>query len=140
LPPGVYFALELIGAAIHLEGAWASVNAKPISSLTKLWQRLDCYRGSLKARASTRYCDEKSALFSSLVGCDHHLCLVHCQFICTPCMSMEREATTAIPTNRLEMAAEMAEIDWCPNLRLPSNEEERFDISSNPVMRNLTSG
>src|SRR5215472_5958938 len=96
-------------------GAGASVNTKPISSLIKLWQRLDCYGGSLRARVSTRYCEEKPTLFSSLVGCDHHLCLVRCQFICTPCMSMEREATTAIPTNR-------------------------FDISSNPVMRNLTSG
>ena len=37
LPTGIDRAVELIGAAIFLEGAWASLNSKPISSLTKLW-------------------------------------------------------------------------------------------------------
>jgi hypothetical protein len=63
LPKGVDLAVQLIGEAIHIEGAWASVNAKPISSLTKLWQRLKCYRDSLNALDRGRYCQEKAAFF-----------------------------------------------------------------------------
>ena len=36
LPDGLDCALQLIGEAIRLQGAWASVNARPISSLVKL--------------------------------------------------------------------------------------------------------
>jgi hypothetical protein len=133
LPRGIDLAVQLIGAAIHIEGAWASVNAKPVSSLTKLWQRLDCYRSSLGKTNPKRYCQEKSALFNTLVGCEHHLCPVPCQFICTPCMRMEQEGATVSPANRFKVAAELAEIDWCPNLRLLSQEEDRLGISSNPV-------
>lgn len=135
LPTGIDLAVQLIGAAIHIEGAWASINAKPVSSLTKLWQRLDCYGGSLGRTNPKRYCQEKSALFNTLVGCEHHLCPIPYQFICTPCMKMEQEGTTVSPANRFKVAAELAEIDWSPNLRLPSGEEERLNTSFNPVMR-----
>jgi hypothetical protein len=139
LPTGIDLAVQLIGAAIPIEGAWASVNAKPVSSLTKLWQRLDCYRGSLGKTNPKRYCQEKSALFNTLVGCEHHLCPVPCQFICTLCMRMEQEGTTVSRANRFKVAAELAEIDWCPNLRLLTQEEERLGISSNPARLNPTS-
>ena len=134
LPTGIDLALQLIGAAIHIEGAWASVNTKPISSLTKLWQRLDCYRGSLAATHSKRYCQEKSAMFNALVGCDHHLCPVPCQFVCTPCMRMTQEESELSVIQRHDVAATLAEVDWCPNLRLPAKEGERVSISVNPVM------
>jgi hypothetical protein len=135
LPTGIDLAVQLIGVAIQIEGTWASVNAKPISSLTKLWQRLDCYRGSLGRTNPKRYCQGKSALFSTLVGCEDHPCPVPCQFICTPCMRIEQEGTAVIHADRVKVAAEMAEIDWCPNLRLPSGEEERLNTSFNPVTR-----
>jgi len=133
LPTGIDLALQLIGAAIHIEGAWASVNTKPISSLTKLWQRLDCYRGSLATTHLKRYCQEKSAMFNSLVGSDHHLCPVPCQFVCTPCMRMTQEGSGVSVTQRHDVAATLAEVDWCPNLRLASKEGERLSIAVNPI-------
>ena len=64
-----------------LSGAWVSMDAKPISSLAKLWQRLACYRDSLETDDPNRYCREKSALFNTLVGCEEHRCPVPCQLI-----------------------------------------------------------
>ena len=139
LPNRIDLALQLIGEAIRIEGAWASVNAKPISSLTKLWQRLDCYRGSLGTTDPKRYCHEKSALFNTLVGCEHHLCPVPCQFVCTPCMRMTQEGSEISLIQRYEVASALAEIDWCPNLCLPSKEDERLSVSSNPVRVTPTS-
>jgi hypothetical protein len=133
LPKGIDLALQLIGEAIRVEGAWASVNAKPMSSLTKLWQRLDCYRGSLGALNRTRYCHEKSALFNTLVGCEHHFCPVPCQFVCTPCMKMTQEGLIVEIGQRYGVAAILAEIEWCPNLHLPSKEEEH--LIGSPVPR-----
>ena len=133
LPKGIDLALQLIGEAIRVEGAWASVNAKPMSSLTKLWQRLDCYRNSLGASDQTRYCREKSALFNTLVGCEHHLCPVPCQFICTPCMKMAQEGSEVEVTQRYDVAVALAEIDWCPNLHLPQQIEEQSDSNLLPL-------
>jgi hypothetical protein len=66
LPTGMESAVQLVGEAIRLSGAWASINSKQISSLTKLWQRLSCYRGSLDAPDRER---------------EGHRCPVPCQFI-----------------------------------------------------------
>lgn len=139
LPTGIDLALQLIGAAIHIEGAWASVNTKPISSLTKLWQRLDCYRGSLATTHSKRYCQEKSAMFNTLVGCDHYLCPVPCQFVCTPCMRMTQEGSGLSGIQRHDVAATLAEVEWCPNLRLPLKEDEQVGTSVTPVRLTPTS-
>ncbi len=38
LPAGIEAAVRLVGEAIRLPGAWASMDAKPVSSLAKLWQ------------------------------------------------------------------------------------------------------
>ena len=139
LPNGIDLALQVIGESIRIEGAWASVNSNPISSLTKLWQRLDCYRGSLGTTDPNRYCHEKSALFNTLVGCDHRLCPVPCQFVCTPCMRMTQEGSEVSMIQRYEVAVALAEVDWCPNLRLPSKEDEQLSISVNPVRLTRTS-
>lgn len=88
LPTGMDSAVQLVGEAVRLSGAWASINSERISSLTKLWQRLNCYRDSLNAPDRERYCPEKTAFFNTLVGCEGHRCPVPCQFICTPCMRM----------------------------------------------------
>src|SRR5262245_33421222 len=123
LPSGIEGAVRLVGEAVRLSGAWASVDAKPVSSLTKLWQRLACYRESLDAQDPLRYCREQSALFNTLVGCEARRCPVACQFICRPCMRMEQEAGGA---DRFVVAAELAEIAWCPRLRLPT--EQSADV------------
>jgi hypothetical protein len=59
LPTGLDLAVQLVGEAIQISGAWASVNARALSSLAKLWQRLNCYRDSLNASDRGRYCLEK---------------------------------------------------------------------------------
>ena len=122
LPAGIDKAVQLVGEAIRLSGAWASINSKPVSSLTKLWQRLTCYRESLDADDPLEYCRKKSALFNTLVGCEADRCPVPCQFICGPCMKMEQEGTVVPAADRFVVAAELAEIDWCPRLRLPAQE------------------
>lgn len=119
LPVGIDSAIQLTGEAVRLPGAWASVNSKRISSLTRLWQRLVCYRDSLAAHDSAYYCKEKSALFNTLVGCEAHRCPVPCQFLCTPCKDMVEEGATIHQEKRFEVAATVAEIDWCPSLKLP---------------------
>jgi len=120
LPTGIEAAVRLVGEAIRLPGAWASMDAKPISSLAKLWQRLTCYRDSLETDDPIRYCCEKSALFNTLVGCEGHRCPMPCQFICRPCMRMEQEGTELMAPDQFIVAAELAEIAWCPRLHFPS--------------------
>ncbi|MCX5723624.1 MAG: hypothetical protein NTX84_03695 [Nitrospirae bacterium] len=119
LPERLDCALQLVGEAIRFHGAWASVNARPVSSLTKLWQRLECYRGSLLAPEPDRHCAERAALVNSLVGCEAHRCPVPCQFMCSPCIGMGQNGPMMYPEKRLELAAAVAEIDWCPRLKLP---------------------
>lgn len=119
LPEGIDLAVQLIGEAVRLPSAWASVDTKPISSLTKLWQRVSCYRDSLDVEDRARYCREKSALFHSLVGCEERRCPVPCQFICTPCMGMTQNGSAIDSGDQYRVAAVLAEIDWCPNLRMP---------------------
>jgi len=121
LPAGIEGAVRLVGEAIRLSDAWASMDSKRVSSLAKLWQRLACYRESLGVENPMQYCREHSALFNTLVGCEAHHCPVPCQFICTPCMKMEQQGTAVIPADRYKVAAELAEIDWCPRLHLPSD-------------------
>lgn len=121
LPAGIEGAIRLIGEAIRLSDAWASMDSKRLSSLTKLWQRLVCYRESLGAGNPKQYCRERSALFNHLVRCEEHHCPVPCQFVCTPCIKMEAEGAGGMPANRYREAVELAEIEWCPRLQLPSD-------------------
>ena len=134
LPAGSDLAIQLVGEAVRLSGAWASINSKRISSLTKLWQRLNCYRDSLNAPDRERYCLEKTAFFNTLVGCEGHRCPVPCQFICTPCMRMTQDQSTIDVENRFEVATELAEIAWCPNLNLsgPGSQAGRALLTIDP--------
>lgn len=117
LPGSLDLALQLVGESVHIRGAWASVNARPVSSLTKLWQRLECYRESLAAADPPGHCIEKAAFFHSLVGCESYRCPVPCQFICSPCLAVSRDRMV-MPSGSLMEAAVAAEIDWCPQLAL----------------------
>jgi hypothetical protein len=119
LPSGIDLAVELVGDAVRLPEAWASVNATPLSSLTKLWQRLICYRDSLGAVNPVQYCLDQSAHFHALAGCEGHQCPVPCQFMCTPCLELRtQEARLILPGKRYKTVAAIAEIDWCPRLRI----------------------
>lgn len=116
LPKGIDLALQLIGESVCIPGAWASVNARPMSNLTKLWQRLECYRESLLAADAHRHCTEKSDLFHTLVGCEVSRCPVSCQFLCTPCRLMiQDDLDPALSVSAVD-AATFAEVEWCPHL------------------------
>lgn len=117
LPRSLDLAVQLIGESFLIPGAWASVNARPISSLTKLWNRLECYRESLAAADPLGHCTGKAAYFHSSVGCESQRCPVPCQFICSSCLTVSEEemGMEAGPTAE---AARAAEIDWCPQLAL----------------------
>ena len=123
LPHGIEIALQLVGECIRLSGAWATINGRAMSSLTRLWQRLDCYRWSLGEDDPLRYCLDKSALFNTLVGCRAHRCPVPCQFICIPCVKMQQEDPALSASHRFKAAAASAEIDWCPRLHLPDERD-----------------
>ncbi len=119
LPERLDDALQLVGEAIQVSGAWASMNGRLVSSLTRLWQRLECYRESLVAADPARYCRERTRWFNALVGWDAHRCPAFCQFLCTPCLEMGPGGAPVPLAQRFEVAAVLAEIDWCPHLNLP---------------------
>jgi len=118
LPSGIDLAVQLVGESVRLSGAWASINSERISSVTKLWQRLNCYRDSLNVPDRERYCLQKTAFFNTLVGCEGHRCPIPCQFLCTPCRHMLQDQSAFEIDNRLAVATELAEIAWCPNLKV----------------------
>lgn len=129
LPAGIDLAVDLVGEAVRLPGVRASMNAVPVSTLTKLWQRLACYRDSLGAGDGRRYCFEKSAHFHALVGCEGRECPVSCQFICRPCLhTREGQETGRMPDSYMA-AAVQAEIQWCPRLTLPPTASQLIVLS-----------
>lgn len=134
LPSGIDLAVQLVGETVRLSGAWASINSERMSSLTKLWQRLNCYRDSLNALDRERYCLQKTAFFNALVGCEGHRCPVPCQFICTPCMRMIQDQPPVDGGDCFAVATELAEISWCPNLSLsgPSSQAGRPLLTIDP--------
>lgn len=117
LPEGIDVAVELIGESMRLMGAWASVNAKPFSNLVRLWQRLVCYRGSLGSDDPVRYCREQAARFNAVVVCEGQAGPVPCQFIAMPCPPAT-PGSADLAAGQYELAAALAEVDWCPRLNL----------------------
>lgn len=116
LPKNIDLALQLIGESVRIHGAWASVNARPMSNLTKLWQRLECYRESLLAVDAHRHCETKSNYFHTLVGCEVSRCPVPCQFLCTRCRLMAQDELGPSLSLSIADAATFAEVEWCPHL------------------------
>jgi hypothetical protein len=117
LPEGIDLAVQLVGESMGLADAWASLNARPMSNLVGFWHRLVCYRDSLTAADPVRYCRERSIHFNALVACSERHERGICQFIAMPCGDMMGEGTKA-SVRQLEVAARLAEIDWCPRLHL----------------------
>ena len=119
LPQSLDLAVRLIGEVIKIPGLRVSINARRVMSLTRFWSALICYRESLDEPDPRVYCVRKAARFSDVAGCPDKTCLSHCQFICTRCLGVIREhGTPPIPT-QLKAIAVQAEVEWCPNLKLP---------------------
>jgi hypothetical protein len=119
LPDGIDLAVDLVGESLGLTGAWASINAKPMSNLVGLWHRLVCYRDSLTAADPVRYCRERSAEFNALAVCAGQRTAGPCRFIAMAGDRGTREENQSTGDRQYEAAARLAEIDWCPRLNLP---------------------
>ncbi|MBI4400497.1 MAG: hypothetical protein HY581_02555 [Nitrospirae bacterium] len=121
LPEYLDQAVRLIGEVINLPGVRVSINARPVLSLTKFWSALLCYRDSLREQDPQAYCMRRAARLGDAGGCPDRACLSHCQFICTRCLQVARESGAPPVSAQLHAIARQAEVEWCPNLCLPSS-------------------
>jgi hypothetical protein len=119
LPRSLDLAVRLLGEVVNIRGAWASINARRVGSLSKFWTALLCYAESFSEPDARAYCLRKSARLSDLSSCPDDTCVSHCQFICTRCLGVSREQGAPPLGLQLREIARQAEVDWCPNLRLP---------------------
>lgn len=121
LPQSLDVAVRLIGELINLPGTRVIMNGRPVANLTKFWSGLICYSESLEERDPQAYCTRKAARLGEASGCPDRACLSHCQFICTRCLQIVRESGAPPVSEQLRAIAVHAEVDWCPNLRLPND-------------------
>lgn len=110
---------RLIGAASELPDVQVSIDERPVKSLTKLLSALRCYRESLAELDSQAYCARQAARVDDVGSCPDRACVSHCQFICMRCLQVVREIGAAPVRAQLKAIAIQAEVEWCPNLKLP---------------------
>lgn len=125
LPDYLDVAVRLIGEAINLPGVQMTVNARPVVNPTKFWSAPLCYRDSLAELDPKAYCARLSARLGSVSGCPDRTCVSHCQFICTRCFGVVRETGAPPVSAQLREIAQQAEVEWCPNLKLPPSGVKR---------------
>jgi len=118
-PRSLDLAVRLIGEVVDFPDAQVAINARPVANLTRFWSALICYRDSLPEPDTEAYCLRRSARVSDVSGCPDRACLSHCQFICTRCLQLVHERGAPPVSSQLLAIARQAEVDWCPNLRLP---------------------
>jgi len=119
LPQSLDLAVRLIGEAVNLPDALVTIDGRQVANLTRFWSVLICYRDSLTEPDAEAYCLRRSARVSDVSGCPDRTCLSHCQFICTRCLQLVHESGAPPVSAQLLAIARQAEVDWCPNLRLP---------------------
>ena len=120
LPRSLDLAVRLIEAVVNIPGIWVSMNARRVTGITKFWSALICYRESLDESDPRQYCAGTARKYTDVRGCPDHACLSPCQFICTRCVSVERDRGRESVQPQLQALAIQAEVDWCPNLQLRS--------------------
>ena len=119
LPDSIDLALHLIAATVDLPRVRVTVNDRPVAKVSKFWSALNCYRDSLAVVDVEAYCARRAARMGEAGACPDRACLSHCQFICTHCLQVTRERGAPPVSLQLRRIAIQAEVDWCPNLRLP---------------------
>jgi hypothetical protein len=110
---------RLIGAASELPDVQVSIDERPVKSLTKFLSALRCYRESLAELDPQAYCKRQAARIGDAGSCPDRACVSHCQFICTRCLQVVREIGAPPIRSQLKAIAIQAEVEWCPNLRMP---------------------
>jgi hypothetical protein len=119
LPCSLDLAVRLVGEVVTIPGAHASINTRPVVSLMRFWTALLCYAESLAEPDPHMHCLRVSGRLSGESGCPNDTCVSHCQFICTRCLGVVRERGAPPIGLQLRDIARQAEVEWCPNLRLP---------------------
>jgi len=110
---------RLIEAAAELPDAQVSIDDRPVESLTKFLSVLKCYRESLTELDPQAHCARQIARISDVGSCPDRACVSHCQFICMRCIQVVREIGAPPIRAQLKAIAIQAEVEWCPNLRMP---------------------
>jgi len=110
---------RLIGAASELPDVQVSIDERPVNSLTKFLSALRCYRESLAELDPLSHCARQAARIGDAGSCPDRACVSHCQFICTRCLQVVREIGAPPIRSQLKAIAIQAEVEWCPNLRMP---------------------
>ncbi len=110
---------RLIEAAAELSDVQVLINERPVESLTKFLSVLRCYRESLTELDSQAHCTRQVARVGDVGSCPDRACVSHCQFICMRCLQVVREIGAPPVRDQLKAIAIQAEVDWCPNLRMP---------------------
>ena len=110
---------RLIGAAAELPDVQVSIDERPIKGLTKFLSALRCYRESLADLNPQAHCARQAARIGDAGSCPDRACVSHCQFICTRCLQVVREIGAPSIRAQLKAIAIQAEVEWCPNLRMP---------------------
>ena len=121
LPKDLDLAVRLIGEIISLPNVQATINSRPVASLSKFWSALLCYRDSLGEHDKQAYCARQADRVGEAAGCPAWTCQARCPFICTRCLQVVRREGAPPVSDQLKAIAVLAEVDWCPNLRLPSS-------------------
>lgn len=115
----LHVVVLLIEHAVKLTRVRITVNDRPVARPIQFWSALLCYWESLAETDPRAYCLRRSARLSDVSGCPNQACLSHCQFICTRCLGVVHERGAPPVGIQLLDIARQAEVDWCPNLKLP---------------------
>jgi hypothetical protein len=110
---------QLIEAAAELPNIQVSIDERPVEGLTKFLSALRCYRESLIELDPRAHCARQVARIGDVGSCPDRACVSHCQFICMRCLQVVREIGTPSIHAQLKVIAIQAEVEWCPNLRMP---------------------
>ncbi len=120
LPRSIDLAVQLVGEAVNVPSVRVTINERDITRVGKFWTALLCYRESLHTPDPLSYCVRQAARISDAAGCPDRTCLSHCPFICTRCLEIARESGSPPVAAQLLEIARRAEVEWCPNLTLPT--------------------
>ena len=110
---------RLIEAAAELPDVQVSIDDRPIESLTKFLSVLRCYREIFTELDPQTHCARQVARIGDVGICPDRSCVSHCQFICMRCLQVVREIDAPPVRAQLKTIAIQAEVEWCPNLRMP---------------------
>ncbi len=118
LPAEIYQAARLIGEALNLPQVSVTVNSRSVVNLSKFLSVLLCYAESLGEQDKEAYCSRQADRIGEAAGCPVWTCHARCPFMCARCLQLVRNAGAPPVEEQLRAIAVLAEVDWCPNLKI----------------------